>query len=164
MRGKKKLVEMEAADALLDVGVSLPLFSLRIPFLKKRVFIRVTMKRPYLGGIIRLSELYLTLGCTVEQMEHFTKEQEIEFVARHGKTLSRMAALMVCRGCLSGLLLARPLAWLLRQRLDDRCLFTVGVLFSSIAGTKSFMPIITSAGRMSPMKPKVSQEERKGRS
>ena len=39
----KKNVEIEAAEALLDVGVSLPFLQFKMPFRKKPVSIRVTI-------------------------------------------------------------------------------------------------------------------------
>lgn len=150
-------IEMEAADALLDVGVSLPLFSFRLPLRRKPVELRVTMGRPHLGGIIRISKLYLTLGHTAAEIRSFGKDEEIAFMAEHGRTLSMMIALTVCRGWLSGLLLSRPLAWLLRWRVPERYMFASMLFFSSMIKTKSFMPIITSAERMNPTRPKVSR-------
>ena len=57
-------IEIEAAEALLDIGVSLPFF--KIPFTRKVV--RLTMRRPCLGGQIRLARLYLQTGVTYERM------------------------------------------------------------------------------------------------
>lgn len=38
-----RLIQQEAAEALLNVGVSLPLKEFRLPFRKKPVVLRVTM-------------------------------------------------------------------------------------------------------------------------
>ena len=65
----KKNVEIEAAEALLDVGVSLPFLQFKMPFRKKPVSIRVTIKRPFLGIQIRIAMLYIQLGITYEDME-----------------------------------------------------------------------------------------------
>ena len=73
----KKNVEIEAAEALLDVGVSLPFLQFKMPFRKKPVSIRVTMKRPCLGSQIRIARLYLQLGITYEEMEQFNKHEEM---------------------------------------------------------------------------------------
>ena len=43
-------IQMEGADALLDAGVTIPLMRLRLPFRKKPIEIRLTMKRPCLSG------------------------------------------------------------------------------------------------------------------
>ncbi len=46
----EQLIEMECADALLDSGVSVPLKRWKLPWLKRPVEVRVTMKRPRLWG------------------------------------------------------------------------------------------------------------------
>ena len=50
----EQLIEMECADALLDSGVSVPLKRWKLPWLKRLVEVRVTMKRPRLRGQICL--------------------------------------------------------------------------------------------------------------
>ena len=46
----EQLIEMECADALLDSGVSVPLKRWKLPWLKRPVEVRVTMKRPEAAG------------------------------------------------------------------------------------------------------------------
>lgn len=45
-----RAIQCEAADALLNRGVSIPLKEFRIPFRKRPVKLRVTLKRPYMSG------------------------------------------------------------------------------------------------------------------
>ena len=118
----KKNVEIEAAEALLDVGVSLPFLQFKMPFRKKPVSIRVTMKRPCLGSQIRIARLYLQLGITYEEMEQFNKHEEMAFLAIHGKRVSKMVSLTICRGAVSGLLFSDIIAWLLRWFVPDKYL------------------------------------------
>lgn len=82
-----RLIQREGAAALLDRGVSVPLKDIRLPF-RKPLRLRVVMRRPRLGGLIRLARVYLSLGVTAEQMNKFTKEEEMAFLATHGKQLS----------------------------------------------------------------------------
>ena len=105
------MIEAEGAAALLDGGVSVPLKEVRIPFRKKPLRLRAMMRRPRLGGLIRLSRVYLRLGVTAAEMEKFTKEEEMAFIAAHGKDLSLMVAYTLCRGWLWRKLLVRPTAW-----------------------------------------------------
>ena len=58
----EQLIEMECADALLDSGVSVPLKRWKLPWLKRPVEVRVTMKRPRLRGQILLAREYLKTG------------------------------------------------------------------------------------------------------
>ena len=151
----KKNVEIEAAEALLDVGVSLPFLQFKMPFRKKPVSIRVTMKRPCLGSQIRIARLYLQLGITYEEMEQFNKHEEMAFLAIHGKRVSKMVSLTICRGAVSGLLFSGIVAWLLRWFVPDNQRFV------TLLGTKSFMRIIESVQISNPLKPRESQK-RKG--
>lgn len=68
----------------MDRGVSVPLKDIRLPF-RKPLRLRVVMRRPRLGGLIRLARVYLSLGVTAEQMNKFTKEEEMAFLVSHGK-------------------------------------------------------------------------------
>lgn len=79
-----RLIQREGAAALLDRGVSVPLKDIRLPF-RKPLRLRVVMRRPRLGGLIRLARVYLSLGVTAKQMNKFTKEEEMAFLATHGK-------------------------------------------------------------------------------
>lgn len=157
----RKEIEIEAADALLDVGVSLPLLRIKIPFRRKSLQIRLTMKRPCLGNQIRIAKLYLETGTTHEAMERFNKHEELAFMALHGVRISKMVALTICRGKLSGWLLTPIVAWLLRWIVDDRWIQGANLRFITLLGTKSFMNIIGSVELVNPLAPRTSQK-RKG--
>mgnify|MGYP000556260400 CR=1 FL=1 len=60
----EQLIEMECADALLDSGVSVPLKRWKLPWLKRPVEVRVTMKRPRLRVRFCWRREYLEDGCT----------------------------------------------------------------------------------------------------
>ena len=140
-------IEIEAAEALLDIGVSLPFF--KIPFTRKVV--RLTMKRPCLGGQIRLARLYLRTGITYEEMLEFSKHEELAYMAVHGRRVSKMVALTICRGAFS--------TWLLRWFVDDEYLRAASMQFLCLLGTKSFMTIIKSISTTNPMRPRLSQRK-----
>ena len=150
-------IEIEAAEALLDDGVSLPFF--KIPFTRKVV--RLTMKRPCLGGQIRLARLYLQTGVPYDEMLEFSKHDEWAYMALHGRTVSKMVALTICRGAFSGWFFSGVLAWLLRWFVDDVYLQAANMQFLRLLGTKPFMIIIKSISTTNPMKPRLSQK-RKG--
>lgn len=153
-------IQREGADALLDTGISVPLKALRLPFRKKPVELRVVMRRPYLSGQIRFARTYLKMGVTAEQMWDFTKEEEMQFLARHGKEVSRMVAYTLCRGWLSRRWPVVPLAaWFVRNFMETEYLMGVIKRFISLMGTDPFMSIIKSAERMNPMKLRTSQRK-----
>jgi hypothetical protein len=149
-------VEYAAAEALLDQGVSVPFKGIRIPFTKIIWQPRVVMRRPRLGGQIRIARHYLRLETTHEQMQAFTKEQEAAFMARHGKRLSKMIALTVCRGWISGKLLTPIVAFLIRHFVDERFIHGAHEEYVCLLGAKSFSNIIRSAEILNPMKPTLS--------
>lgn len=153
-------IQMEGADALLDAGVVVPLMRLRIPFRKKPVEICLTMKRPCLSGQILIARTYLSMGVTSEQMWSFTKEQEMEFLAKHGKAVSRMIAYTVCRSLFSRKFMLRPTAWIVRNFMCNDYLLGAMKRFVSLMGTDPFIPIIRSAERTNPMKLRMSHEKR----
>ena len=156
-----KKVQREASEALLDIGVSLPLKEFRLPFRKKPVRFRITMRRPRLAGQIRIARIYLGLGVTSERMAEFTKEEQMRFLVEHGRELSLMIAYTICLGPIARRLYVRPIAWFLRECVAHRYLLASVYKFVSLMGTDSFMNIIRSAERTNPMKLRLSHR-RKG--
>ena len=147
-----KQIQREGADALLDIGVSVPLKAFHIPFRKSPLELRVTMRRPYMSGQILFARTYLSMGITSEEMWGFSKEEEMQFLASHGKAVSRMVAYTLCRGPFSRRVLLRPVAWLIRNFMEQR--------FVSLMGTDPFIPIIRSAERTNPMSLRLSQRKK----
>lgn len=154
-------VELEAAEALLDEGVSVPFRNVKLPFVKHPIQLRIVMRRPCLGNQIRIAKEYLKLGYTTEQMEEFTKEEEFAFLAQHGKRISRMVALTVCRGPFTGWLLTPLVSMIIRWFVPDIFIRGANDRFITLMGTQAFMNIIRSAERTNPLRPRLSQK-RKG--
>lgn len=155
-----KQIQREGADALLDVGVSVPLKAIRIPFRKNPVELRVTMKRPYLSGQIRFARTYLSMGVTSEQMWNMDKEEEMTFIAEHGEDLSRMVAYTICRGWWSRHLLLWATAWFVRNMMESSYITGAIKRFVSLMGTDPFIPIIRSAEKTNPMTLRLSQKKK----
>lgn len=154
----EKKIQLEASEALLDIGVSVPFKPLRVPFRKKPVYLRMTMQRPRLSGQIKIARLYLSLGVTYAAMEAMDKDAQMKFVAEHGKTISKMVALTMCGAWWKPVWLV---AWLLRHWVDNLYLQVAMMKFVLLLGTENFMPIIRSAETTNPMKLRLSQK-RKG--
>lgn len=153
-------VELETAEALLDIGVSVPFKEIKVPFTHKRIALRLTMKRPCLGNRIRIARQYLKLGHTADEIEAFTSEEDMVFMAKQGHRLSLMIALTVCRGALSGLLLAPVVAFAIRWFVPDRFIKGANLQFITLLGTKSFTNIIRSVEAANPLSPRLSQPEK----
>ena len=47
-----------------------------------------------MSGQILFARTYLSMGITSEEMWGFSKEEEMQFLASHGKAVSRMVALV----------------------------------------------------------------------
>jgi hypothetical protein len=114
------------------------------------------MKRPMLWNLIKIASLYLQMNITATQMEKFTKEEQMAFVARHGKRISRIVALTLFRDGISGMFYI-PLAWFLRRMVSDDYLQGAFRIFISLMGTRAFTNIIRSVEVINPMKPSLSQ-------
>lgn len=147
-------IEREAAELLLDTGVSLPLLKI---FGKT---LRVTMRRPTLGGIIRISREQMKLGVTPAQMSLFTEEEAQHFLAEHGYTLAKIIALTVCRGWLSGLILAPMLARAILWWMPYEHLLTAQIVFiKHLSEVRNFQPIISCIEQVNPLRAKQSREK-----
>lgn len=150
----EKKIQQEASEALLDIGVSVPLKPVRIPFRKKPLYLRMTMRRPRLGTQIKIARIYLGLGVTYHEMETMNKDAQMKFVAEHGKDISKMVALTMCGAWWKPVWVV---SWVLRHCVDNLYLQVAMMKFVLLLGTENFMPIIKSAERTNPMKLRLSQ-------
>lgn len=150
-------IEREGAEALLDAGVSVPLLEFHVPFRDKPVPLRVTMRRPCLGGMVAIAREWLRTDTTAEQMWNFSKEDEMRFVATHSMELSRIVAWTLCRGWVARKLLVGPVAWAVRQWMQPRHMASVMKRYVALMGTDPFLSIIASAEAVNPMKLRASQ-------
>lgn len=157
----KNSVELEAAEALLDVGISLPLFRIGLPCGKSWTW-RVVMRRPCLGSQMRIARQFLKLGITSCQAERLTDDQERAFFVEHLRELSMMVAYAICRGYLSGLILAPVVAWLIRWRVSVEYLVEAQHWFRKLRSTRDFTSIIASAEAINPFRPAASQSPTNG--
>lgn len=149
-------IEREGAEALLDIGVSVPLKALRIPWRKRPLELRVTMKRPCMSGQLRIARTYLSMGVTSEEMWKFSKEEEMTFLVKHGKKVSRMIAYMICRGWLARKICVGLTSWFIREMMTYEYQMEVMKKFVTLMGTDPFIPIIRSAEISNPMKLRLS--------
>ena len=154
-------IQQEGAEALLDAGVSVPLKEVRLPFRKKPIRLRVTMKRPTMSGQLHIARTYLSMGVTAKEMAAFTKEEEMAFLANHTKAVSRIIAYALCRGYVARHLLVGVTAWAVRNLMDQRCLMVSFMTFVRLMGTRPFTSIIRSAEMSNPMNLRLSHK-RKG--
>ena len=153
----ERKIQQEASEALLDVGVSVPLKPIRIPFREKRLLLRMTMRRPRLSTQIKIARLYLSLGVSYSELEALDTDAQMRFIAKHGKTISEMVALTMCGKWWKPMWLV---SWILRHWVDNLYLQVAMMKFVLLLGTESFMNIIRSAEMTNPMKLRLSQKKK----
>lgn len=151
-------IEREAADALLDVGISVPIINIKLPFRSTPLTLRLTMKRPTMSGQIAIARTYLDIGVTSEEMWNFTKEEEMQYIAQHAHQLSRMVALCICRRPLKRRLLLGLTSWLIREYMSPEYMLEAVKKFVLLMGTDPFINIIRSVEAVNPMTPRLSQK------
>ena len=142
-------IELLAAAAIRDCGISLPLRTVL-----RRKPLRLTMKIPATMGLIRASELYLKMDVRAGDYEGYTPEQRADFIARHGRAVSRIVAYGIVRGPVIGTLLNRPVAWLLRGCMDPLMLGEAWRIVLDTINTAPFGSITASleaVNRLSPI-------------
>lgn len=154
------IIEKEAAEALLDRGVSVPFKDFRLFWSRKPVTIRMTMRRPTMSAQIEIARLYLSMGVTTEEAVSMPKMRQMAFLSTHGKALSRIMAYTVCRGYVSRHIFVGLLAWVIRNFVEYKYQIAAVRNFESLMGTDPFIPIIRSAERTNPMKLRLSRRKR----
>ena len=152
-----KFIELNGAEALLNRGVSVPITAIRIPFTRHSWEIRLKMKRPTLGGQIRIAREWLKTGMKAEEIRGLDTDGQMAFMVKHGQGLSRMIALTLERWWLP----TSVMAWIVRRWMKPEYQLCAVESFVALLGTDPFMPIISLAERINPMKPRLSHE-RKG--
>lgn len=151
----KQTEQLEASALMLDMGVAIPVRPFNYLY-RKRKPRSVIMRTPGLGGMMRISHLYLSLGITTEELKDYTYERNLQFITEHGVVISRIVAHALLRGPISGRLFNRLVAWWLRWRVHPMFLQEAMYQLMVMLDPKSFHTIISSAEMMNPMKPNLS--------
>lgn len=130
---------LKAAELLLGVGIEVPM--------KTRWFgIRgVTMQRPTLGAMMRIAELYGRLETSFAELKGKEIDEQMAFVAKHGKTISRIVAYAVCSGRIAGRMFNGVVAWWLRWNVHPAFLFNAMLAFVMGSRVRDFCSIIPLA-------------------
>lgn len=150
----ERQIQQEASEALLDMGVSVPLKPIRLPWCREPLLLRLTMRRPRLSSQIRIARLYLSLGVTHAELLGLDKDGQMRFIAEHGKVISEMVALTMCGRWWKPVWLV---AWVLRHWVDNLYLQVAMMKFVLLLGTEAFTNIIRSVEMTNPMKLRLSQ-------
>lgn len=151
--------QLKATDALLDIGVSVPLRTIRFRRWKRTP--RVTIKRPPLGGLLRILRVWLSMEVSSKDISEMDESARLQFVEKNGKKLAKMVSLMLCRGWLSGRLLAPFIRYFLLWRTHPDTLLLATVTFVELQNTKSFKTIIELVENINLLETKASQKRRR---
>ena len=119
------------------------------------------MRRPPAGAAIRIARRYLELGVTPEEIKAMDYEERMRFVAEKGKAVSRMVALAVCTGWLSGMLFSGPVAWYLRWRVHPAMLSAALIELLRGMDIQPFCNTIPLASRTAGLLEPIGSRERK---
>lgn len=100
--------QLKASALMLDMGVAVPVRPFKFLYSKRKPR-RVIMRTSGLANLMRIANLYLRMGVTYNEMKEYTFEQNMQFIAEHGVTISRIVAYTLVRSKFLGRLLNRPL-------------------------------------------------------
>lgn len=147
--------ELRAAELLLDVGIEIPVKT-------RWLGGKFVMRRPTLGAMMRIARLYGELGASVADLEKKSVDEQMAFVAEHGKAISRLVAYAVCSGRIAGRMFNGVVAWWLRWNVHPAFLFQAMLFFVRGSKVRAFCNIIPLAEEMSElMRPIGSHDEEK---
>ncbi len=147
-------VEIETADAILDVGISIPILQIKIPFTKRHFTLRATMRRPTMGSLMRIAKAYRAMGVKVNELKTMSKEQQYELLANHGDKIAEIVMLAILRDGVRIWCFGRLLKWVLMNYVEDSHLTALNKTFAPLYGTRAFGYIIKSAEGANPLIPR----------
>ena len=101
------------------------------------------------------------VSCLPEDIRAMDYEERMRFVAEKGKAVSRMVALAVCTGWLSGMLLSGPVAWYLRWRVHPAMLSAALIELLRGMDIQPFCNTIPLASRTAGLLEPIGSRERK---
>jgi len=150
-------IELQAADALLDIGVKLPV---RAPMFLRMFGIKninLMIKQPYSGTGIRAGRLYLKAQKNGIDAETVTEALEVR--ERNAMLIARAVAVFVLRGKLLSWLFAKLLAyWLIDGVPQKTQLNIMNTLV--LTGIEDFMITIRLTAHLKMTARKLSPMER----
>lgn len=150
--------QLKAIDALLDIGVSIPLRPLK--FHRWKIIPRIVIRRPPLGGLLRITKIWLSIGISASELEKMNETQRFEFMQKHGKEVIKMVSLMVHSGRIKGVILAPILAFILKWRCHPDTLIQTASVFFEAIDSKSFTTITRSVGALNLAAPRLGQRKK----
>jgi len=144
---KELEAQREAANILLDLGVSIPMTAPRLFRLLGKKQIRLTIKRPCWGTMVRISKVWLEMGVSAEKIKANTIEEDLILMRDHGRQVCKVVAYGILRGWLSGKF-AGLLAWILLWRVNSTILVEAAYKMVTATRVEDFINTIRLIGTM----------------
>lgn len=146
--------ELKATGLILDAGVKVPLRPFR--FFRLRLPRSITMRMPYPMTLVEIANQYLSIGVTYEEFKDYTFEQNMAFVGKHIKPVSRIIAGAIVRDYTMYRLFGGLVAWWVRHRMEH--IYQAEAMYQLLSNLsmQSFGIIIRSAETVNPMTPHLS--------
>lgn len=148
--------EFRTSEILLDLGVAIPFRPLRFFSKNKEGKSKVVIRRPYMGGLLRIARIYLSIGVSYKELKEYSPDEAMTFMAVHGEKVSELVTCAVLRGYFSYLLFHKPVSWLLRWRVHPIFLMEAMIQLQELTNITPFWNIIRLAETMNLLQPRLS--------
>jgi len=148
--------ELKASGLLLDLGVRIPVRPLRFFRKKLRLIKNIWIRQPYPGGLIRISNLWRQTGLTLEDLKKNSPEDDVRFVAEHGRTAVKIVSCAIVRGYFWHKLFGRLVEWWLLWHVHPTFITdAINQLIENLH-TDPFKNTINAAAKINLMRPRLS--------
>lgn len=154
----ERQIEKDAADILLERRKRLPLPA---PFFLKWFgvkYISAWVKLGTYGTGLRRSSYYASMGIKQDELDNLTVDKATLLFAVHGKALSKMVAVSILNGWISGFLFTRLLALYLRWNAEQPNMFGIVNWLIYYGDTTDFINTIRSAYLLTVTQPMMSHK------
>lgn len=155
----EKNIKVQAADALLDNRLKI---NIPAPWLLRVLGVRsipIYPRLPVGQTVIRMSRLFVRMNIDLEQFKSGKFGTLLEFVGRHGVSVSRIIAYGLIRGTFASWLLNRPVAWYIRSHMTVERMAELARILALVSGAENFVSTITSIAQVNVMAETVSHKE-----
>lgn len=150
----KQKTEQHAAETILESGVRVKLPAPLFLRLFGKTEIAMVIRQPYLGTLMHLSGLSLKAEFDLDGIDEGKLDEAHRLMARHGKTIARIAAVVILNGRLKIKLFAGLLASYLLWKLKPRRLLEIVILIITFSGLQDFTTSIRLMRSMKMTTPK----------
>lgn len=154
-------IELNAANTLLDQGVKVPVKAPLLLRLFGKKHIKLVIRAPYLGTLLRISAIYERMQITPEQLKKLDDDNIHQLFLKHTKKCAEIAAQCMLNNFLLGKLLGPLLSVWLLWKLSPGKLMQIAQVMGFLTEKEAFTHTIRLVSTLTMMKPNLSQEEQR---